>query len=255
MPLISTEAIILQTFAYSETSKILRLLTRTHGVRSAIARGALRPRSRYGGVLEPFSVGTATLYLKDGRELQTLSAFELGHSGQALGRDLVRFGAASLLAELVLRTASEEADIGRFTQLRGALMRLEAAEPARLEAVALGEAWAMIARLGFAPALETCSGCGRTLDAAEPAVFDYAAGTVRCGACAPALGPEQGRSLPGHARMALLCFCRGEPAAPERTAAHWALLSRFLAHHVLEGGSLRSLEFLSEAIERRACAG
>ncbi|MGH7130234.1 MAG: DNA repair protein RecO, partial [Planctomycetaceae bacterium] len=62
------DSIILQTFAYGDTSKILRLLTADHGVCSAFARGALRPRSRFGGVLEPFSEGVATLYLKEGRE-------------------------------------------------------------------------------------------------------------------------------------------------------------------------------------------
>ena len=64
MPIVTDSALILQVYPYSETSKILRLLTRGHGLRSAMARGALRPRSRYGGVLEPFTQGTATFFLK-----------------------------------------------------------------------------------------------------------------------------------------------------------------------------------------------
>lgn len=252
MALVSSEAIILQVFAYADTGKILRLLTRTHGVRSAIAKGALRPRSRFGGVLEPFSVGSAVLYLKDGRDLQTLGGFELTHSGQALGRDLVRFGAASLVAELVLRTASEEPDPGLFDHVRAALRRLEAVERASLEPSALAEAWALTGRLGFAPAFEGCVSCGRSLDPADAALFDYAAGGVRCTDCAPGV---QGRELPPHARSALARLARGEPVPLERTAAHWALLSKFLAYHVLDGGRIRSLTFLAEAIEGGACTG
>ena len=51
MPLISTQAIILSTLRYGETSKIVRLATREHGVQRAIAKGASRPRSRFGAAL------------------------------------------------------------------------------------------------------------------------------------------------------------------------------------------------------------
>ena len=88
---------------------MLRLFTLEHGVRSVMAKGALRPKSRYGGVLEPFTEGTATFYLKEGRDLHTLSGFDLLRSRQALGRSLVGFAGASLLAEIVMRTGTEEA--------------------------------------------------------------------------------------------------------------------------------------------------
>ena len=43
MPVVTTPAIVLSALRYSETSKIVRLATRDHGVQSAIAKGALRP--------------------------------------------------------------------------------------------------------------------------------------------------------------------------------------------------------------------
>jgi DNA repair protein RecO (recombination protein O) len=246
MPLISTEAIVLQSYPYSETSKILRLLTRSHGVRSVIARGALRPRSQYGGVLEPFSVGSASLYLKEGRDLHNLSGFDLIRTGQALGRDLIRFGAGSLVAELILRTASEEADPALYEQLRGALERIELAPQESLEAVALAEAWGLIARLGFAPIVDHCIGCDRALEAEEASSFDYAAGGSRCVDCAGGLIGTGGRTLPAHARHILASFVRGEAVGLDRTAAHWALLSRFLSYHLPDGGTIRSLQFLAD---------
>ena len=244
MPVATLDAIILQAFPYSETSKILRLLTPTHGVVSVIAKGALRPRSRYGGVLEPFTEGLATAYLKPGRELQTLSAFDLVRARQGLGRDLVRFGAASLLAEIVIRTAAETADARLYEQVRAALDRLGGAT-VDVEAVALAELWSLVAQLGFAPALDACVDCGRALAADEETSFDYAAGAVRCDECAR---QAPGRTLPAAARAALEQLQRGEAPALARTAAHWRLLARYLAHHVLEGQPLHSLDFLTETI-------
>src|SRR5688572_23870382 len=107
MAVTATEAIVLQAFPYGDTSRIVRLLTREAGVQSAIAKGALRPRSRF-AVLEPFAQGSASLHIRATRDLQTLSAFELARVRQGLGRDLLRFGGASLIAELVMRTASED---------------------------------------------------------------------------------------------------------------------------------------------------
>ncbi|MFW6079996.1 MAG: DNA repair protein RecO, partial [Gemmatimonadota bacterium] len=104
MPPTTDQAVILQAFPYGETSRILRLLTRAHGVRSVIAKGARRPRSRHSGVLELFGEGTATIYIKETRDLQTLAGFDLDRDRRALGRDLLRFGAAALLAEIVIRT-------------------------------------------------------------------------------------------------------------------------------------------------------
>src|SRR6266700_4162500 len=62
MSLVTTPAVVLQTYRYSETSKVVRLATRDLGVQSAIAKGALRPKSRFGAGLELLSEGVAQLY-------------------------------------------------------------------------------------------------------------------------------------------------------------------------------------------------
>jgi DNA repair protein RecO (recombination protein O) len=76
MPQIDSPAIVLSTLRYSETSKIVRLATREQGVQSAIAKGALRPRSRFGAALQFLSEGQARLLVKEHRELHTLAGFE-----------------------------------------------------------------------------------------------------------------------------------------------------------------------------------
>ena len=245
MSLISADAIILQTFAYGETSRILKLLTRTHGLQSALAKGTRGPRSRFGGVLEPFVEGTITLNFRENRELQTLAGFELRRARQGLGRELLRLGGASLLAELVLRTGSEEPQPALYDAVRDALDRLEAAEPQDTERLILMLVWQLVGMLGFAPELDTCLSCGRAIGAEEETRFSYSAGGVLCTTCAVAGG---GALLPPRARAALQSFLSGESVPLERTLGHWRLLQRYLDHHVLEGGTLRSFDFLTGSL-------
>ncbi len=245
MALLSTDAIILQVFRYGDTSKILRLLTRTSGVQSVIAKGAANPKSKYGGVLEPFTEGVAAFYAKENRDLHTLGSFELTRSRQALGADLVRFGGASLIAELIMRSGIEEPDAHLYDVVAETLDRIAAAPPAAAESLVLGETWALIAQLGFAPALDTCINCGRTIGDEEDANFDYVAGGIRCTDCSAGM---PGRLLPAQARIALMRLIRGEHLVLERTPAHWRLLARFLTHHVVDGASLKSLTFLEASL-------
>ncbi len=242
LSVVTTDAIILQAFPYGDTSRILRLLTRDYGVRSVIARGATRPKSRYSGLLELFTQGTASFYLKQNQELLTLSAFDLVRGRQALGADLMRFGGASLLSEMILRTASEENQPALFDRLRDAFDTLTEADTAAIEATTLAQTWALVAALGFAPSLEQCVNCGRTIEPTEDTRFSYSAGGALCGDCRDAGG---GSALPAHARDALIRMMSAEPVPMELTAGHWSLLERYLDHHVLEGSTLRSLAFLS----------
>jgi len=241
---VSDEAIILQVFAYGETSRILRLLTAGHGLRSALARGALRPRSRFGGVLEPFAEGIATMSVRPSRDLQTLTAFELTRSPTGLGSDLLRFAGASFLAEIVLRTGSEESQPSFFHTVRAALDQLRVSTGTELEAVILARAWHLVEQLGFAPALDECVECGRHLPAGMDVRFDYAAGGARCDTCGAG---APGRDLPAHGRAAIQELLQGRTPVLGRTAAHWQLLRRHLEHHVVDG-PLRSFTFLDAAV-------
>ena len=61
---VATPAIILATLRYGETSKIVRLATRDLGVQSAIAKGASRPKSKFGAALQAHHAGTAPVLLQ-----------------------------------------------------------------------------------------------------------------------------------------------------------------------------------------------
>jgi DNA repair protein RecO (recombination protein O) len=244
MALVPTQAIVLQAFPYGDSSRIVRLLTRDVGVQSAIAKGALRARSRFSH-MEPFAEGLASLYIRPSRDLQTLGAFELSRSRQSLGSDLLRFGGASLLAELVLRTASEEPHPQLFDAAASGFQRLADADTRAVECTLLAVIWNAIAVLGFTPELDACIVCGSGIDPAADASFDYAAGGLRCDGCAAGL---PGRRIPSRARHVLAGYTRGEAIAVPVTEGHWRLLSRYLDYHLLEGTPLRSLHFIATTL-------
>src|SRR5229473_1443799 len=138
MSLISTPAVVLQTYRYSETSKVVRLATRDLGVQSAIAKGALRPKSRFGAGLELLSEGVAQLYFRETRELHTLGAFDLVDLRRELAADVGRFAGATALAEVMLKMAPPAPLPSAYETLTGALDALAAAPPDRTDGAGSG---------------------------------------------------------------------------------------------------------------------
>jgi DNA repair protein RecO (recombination protein O) len=246
MALIRTRALVLQTFAYSETSKILRLLTGEFGVRSVIAKGAMRPRSRFGGLLEPFTEGEAQFYLKDGRELHTLAGFDLLRSRQSLGANLTAFAGASLLAEIVLRAATEEPHPELLPLLSAAFDRLiAAAADSDPEPEIVAGVWRLIGALGYRPQVLRCSGCGCVLGPAEPSRFDVEGGASVCTRCRPA-----GRLIEAGTRADLArMIAGGEVPTLGDASTHRALLRAFLAAHLAHDRPLRSLSLLLQLLD------
>ena len=59
---VDSEAIVLRTYDLAEADKIVVCLTREAGVVRAVARGARRLKSRFGGGLEPFTLIRLSYY-------------------------------------------------------------------------------------------------------------------------------------------------------------------------------------------------
>ena len=150
---------------------------------SALARGALRPKSRFGGLLEPFVEGQATLYTKRGRGLHTLSSFEPIGEYRQLGVSLDSFTIASVLCEMDMRLAPEHRDDDLYAPLIDGLEGLHNSEGSNSNAD-LKYVWALVDTLGFRPELDECVVCGRSIGF-EGARFDFSAGGLQCMDCAP----------------------------------------------------------------------
>ncbi len=74
--LIKDTAICIRAIDYSETSQILTFFTRDSGKISAIAKGAKRPKSSFGGPFEIFSYGKIVFAESNKDKLATLTEFD-----------------------------------------------------------------------------------------------------------------------------------------------------------------------------------
>lgn len=243
MPLIQTPAIILATLRYGETSKIVRLATREQGIQSAIAKGALRPRSHFGAALQVLSEGSAQYVVKEGRELHTLTAFDVSHLRVGLATQLDRYAAAAALSEVMLRLAPAAPHRESYEVMAHALAVLEAIPEEAVESYALRALWRVVAALGFSPALEACARDGSPLAGGEPVPFSLTEGGTLCGACARERATI---GLPREALEGLAALLSPEADLPlfddRHLAAHRRLLARWVRTHLAEADDLPALD-------------
>jgi DNA repair protein RecO (recombination protein O) len=234
---LKTEAIVLRSIRYGEADRILHLLTASRGRIGAIAKGVRKPRSRFGGRLEPFF--RLDLVLHEGRgELLTVTAANTVAAYPHLRADGPALGAAARACDAVLRLCdAEEPNPGAYNLLCRYLAILDGSES--LDGVggadgAAGLPTALAFRLklalaaGFAPELASCARCG---EAGELAGFSGAAGGVVCAAC-----ERGGFALSGEAH-AFMVEAIGRPLAQTPPAGERALrqaeraITETLEHH------------------------
>lgn len=240
MPPVATDALVLHVFDYLETSRILRLATREYGVQSVLARGARKSSNRYGAALDLFAEGAAQIELRPGRDLQTLTGFEVARVRPGLAAELSRFTAAAAISECVQRVVTEDHAPAAFEITQRALDDLAEAPVETVIAVAVGALWRLVAELGFAPELEACATCHDPLPSHGPASFSHAAGGVLCARCS---GRAPGaRQLPASARAALSAWLVGgvRPLSEGEGRAHQRLLREFLGEHLTDARGLKA---------------
>jgi DNA repair protein RecO (recombination protein O) len=180
----TTEAVVLRSLRFSEADRILHLYTQDRGRLGAIAKGARKTRSRFGGRLEPLS--HVELVLHEGRgELQTVTGASLVRSHAAVRDDAQRSAVGLVAAEAVLRLFPEQERNDRvFTALTRFLDLLDESDsgPARAELDPLGLAFQLklLWLAGYLPHLGSCAECG----AAAPITgFSPQAGGAVCANC------------------------------------------------------------------------
>ncbi len=241
MPLVATDAIVLHVFDYLETSRIFKLATRELGVQSVLARGARRSSGRFGSALDLFAEGVAQLEVRPGRDMQTLTGFDVVRSRPALAADLARFTAAATVSECVQRVVTEDHSPEAYAITQRVFNALTLVDGPSVVTTTLGGLWQLVAELGFAPNLEDCASCHATVEVEVPASFSHAAGGVLCASCS-ARAPGA-RRLPSAARAAIRAWIMGEelPALAESEGrAHQRLLREFLGHHVTDTRTMKA---------------
>lgn len=75
--ILTTEAIVLSTINYSDTSKMAILLTKDAGKISVLAKGARSSKNKMGNLLNPLNHLQVVVYIKPNREVQLVTSADL----------------------------------------------------------------------------------------------------------------------------------------------------------------------------------
>jgi len=237
-------ALVLRRFAFAETSLIVHLLTRQHGLVHGIAKGAYRPRSRLYGWIDLFdtlSVGWST---SRGGGLVLIRDGGIDTRRRGVTRDLDRYRAGLGILELAALGARAGRPEKRLFDLCASHLDALDREIAAPRLVALSFQLSFLEHMGLQPRLEACVGCDQAdlLQGSEKGLaFSDSAGGALCPACARSARAEgtQVRRVTRAAVRGAIGISRVAPDALDRTSLADALVTQvdglvrgFLEYHL-----------------------
>lgn len=230
MPLRETEAIVLRTYRLGEADKIVSLFTRQWGRLRAVAAGAQRPKSRYGGTLEPLSYIRLWLFERENRDLLRINSAELVESFFDMQKDYRVQVAAQFVAEVAQQFLPEREVNERAFRLMVAVLKALKRSGELNRPLVYFDLWLL--RLGgFLPEIERCAACGG--DLGDLGFYGPGSEGLFCRACRR---PEMRASVPIKALVGIHEACRGP-------------LDRWILGGPEPPGTREVRQFLEEVIE------
>ncbi len=181
MALVTTQAIVLRSMRWGEADRILTFFSLRLGKVRGIARGVRRMKSRFGGMLEPFSSVNLTLFEKRQNDLASVSHADILDPFFAVRECLERILAASCMVALIDGImADRDPGPSIFHALLDGLRLLVRTDDPRL--LTLLFQMHVLGQSGFRPQLDHCVACGWTMRE-RSFTFSPAAGGLLCAAC------------------------------------------------------------------------
>lgn len=181
MALVTTQAIVLKSMRWGEADRILTFFSLRFGKVRGIARGARRMKSRFGGMLEPFSSINLTFFDKRNDSLASVSQIDTLESFIALRESLDLIWAASRMVALVDGVTADRDPSPKIfhTLLEGLRALVRTDDPGLLTLIFQVH---VLGQSGFQPQIERCASCGRDFGE-QSAWFSSSAGGRLCGSC------------------------------------------------------------------------
>ena len=247
MALVRSEGIVLKTHALGDTSRIVVVFTRDHGLVKMVAKGARKAPSRFGFALEPLSRSRFHFYHKPDRDLHLLSSADpIAAAGSRL-TDLRRLAHAQAALELMDRLVwGEEPHPELYDLLVAEIDAVTAVPEPALPAVTIAFELQVAGLLGYRPRLDRCASCGQPLSPRR--LFSPARGGLLCDACGAIESGVVHLSADALAGLSLLLSRpvgeAGEYLEVKRAGEILRVVEAFLRCHFQRFQGLRSLEVL-----------
>jgi DNA repair protein RecO (recombination protein O) len=183
MPLGKTSAVVIGGFPLGESDRVVTFFTRDFGKVRGVAKAARRGRSRFGGALELFTLGTLVFFDGGRSDLVSVDHFDITHPFGTLRDDLDRLGHAAWIVECVARlTAERDPHAAVYGLLVRALRSVDAGTPPLRVVAAFGVR--CLNALGYGLRTDACVVC-RTSRTGRPwTAIDLEGGGIVCPPCA-----------------------------------------------------------------------
>ncbi|HUL42984.1 MAG TPA: DNA repair protein RecO [Bacteroidota bacterium] len=251
-----TDAVILRTMKFRESSKIVSFYTRQFGKMSAIVKGAQRAKHGFGTMLEPMSHVALVVYRKDGRDIQTISQCDSIESFRHIREDLEKMAAGMSIIELVSLIAHEEENGPLFKLLTETLRAIDVASSDPKKCY-----WyfhlKMMGVLGFEPKFDRCAVCAKELAVGSREIkFLLGKGGPLCPACQTTTGTTVAVSAPVHRFLhhlnasPELPAILPVPAVPGAGEEVEGFLWAYLRFHIAGIGTLRAGRVFSQVLSQ-----
>lgn len=153
------EGIIINERDYSESSKILNVLTKEYGIIGVIAKGCRSMKSELRSVSEKLIYGSFNLYYKEGK-LSTLISVDIINSFKEIRKDIVKISYATFLLELSEQVFKQNQNKNVYNLLIDGLIKIdEGFDPMVITNILELK---YLDYLGVTPVLDSCVDCGST---------------------------------------------------------------------------------------------
>lgn len=183
--IVRTDAVVLRSMRYRETSKIVTFYTRQFGKLAGVAKGARQTKNKFGASLEPMTEVHLVLYKKEQRDLQLVSQCDIVRSFKGLHSDMEKMESAlSVIERLHQLTHDEEENPGLYRLLTETLDGIDRAG-ANVRNFVHAFELRLSALFGFPPVFDRCAVCGRSATEDQgPVTFRIDRGGLVCSGCA-----------------------------------------------------------------------
>ena len=157
--MIEVEGIILTTQDYSETSKILNVITKEYGIIGIIAKGSRSLKSNLRSVTDRLTYGKFNIYYKEDK-LSILSSVDIINSFKEIKKDIIKISYAYFMLELTGQVLKQSNNLDIYDLLINGLTKIEEGyDPLVIMNIIELK---YLDYLGVMPVLDSCSKCGST---------------------------------------------------------------------------------------------
>lgn len=156
--MIEVEGIVVSETNYSETSKVLNVMTKEQGLIGIISKGCRNIKSPLRSVSTKLTYGKFIIYYKEGK-LSTLKEVTIINPFKNLKKDIAKISYASYLLELGEQVLKQNKNEKIFTLLIDALIKIDEGYDPLVILNILELKY--LDYLGIMPIIDSCASCGK----------------------------------------------------------------------------------------------